>query len=77
MIIDKGVLHCLSPLLLNMIFNTLIKTIDHEKVRCMGYSSSKILLPRRWFQFTIDLAITTSIEKDNQLLLNVYNKWCN
>ena len=77
MIIGKGVLQgdCLSPLLLNMIFNTHIKSIDREKVRCMDDSFSKILLPRHWFQFADDLAITTSIEKHNQLLLNVYNKW--
>ena len=75
MIIDKGVIQgdCLSPL---PVFNTLIKTIDHAKVCCMGYSSSKTLLPRHWFQFADDLVITTSIRKDNQLLLNVYNKWC-
>ena len=50
MIVGKGVLQggCLSPLLFSMIVNTLIKSNDHEKVRCMGYSSSKTLLPRHW-----------------------------
>ena len=45
-IVGKVVLpgHCLSPLLFNMIVNALIKSIDHEKVCCMGYSSSKTLL---------------------------------
>ena len=57
-----------------MIVNTLIKSIDHEKVSCMGYSSSKTLLSCHWFQFADDSAITTSSEKDNQLLLNVFNK---
>ena len=47
-----------------MIVNTLIKPIDHEKVCCMGYSSSKTLLPRHWFQFVDNSAITTSTEKD-------------
>ena len=42
----------------------------------MGYSSSKTLLPRHWFQFADDSAITTSTEKDNQLPLNMFSKWC-
>ena len=29
------------------------------------------------FQFADDSAITTSTEKDKQLLLNIFNKWCN
>ena len=79
MIVGKGVLQgdCLSPLLFSMIVNTLIKSVDHEKSRCMGYSFVKTLLPRHWFQFADDSAITTSTEKDNQLPLNVFNKWCN
>ena len=38
MIVGKGVLQgdCLSPLLFNTIVNTLIKSIDHKKIRCMG-----------------------------------------
>ena len=43
----------------------------------MGYSSAKTLLPCHWFQFADDSAITTSTEKNKQLLLNVFNKWCN
>ena len=79
MIVGKGVLQgdCLNPLLFSMIVNTLIKSADHEKSRCMGYSFAKTLLPRHWFQFADDSAITTSTEKDNQLPLNVFNKWCN
>ena len=65
-IIGKGVLQgdCLSPLLFNMIANTLIKTIYNEKVRFMSYSSSKTLLTRHWFQFANDSAVTTSTEKN-------------
>ena len=79
MIVGKGVLQgdCVSPLLFNMIVNTLIKSSDHKKICCMGYSSTKTLLPRHWFQFADDSAITSSTEKDNKLLLNVFNKWCN
>ena len=46
LIVGKGVPQkdCLGPPLLNMIVNTLIKSIYHEKIRCMGYSSAKTLL---------------------------------
>ena len=38
LIVGKGVLQgdCLSPLLFNMVTNTLIKIIDEERIRCMG-----------------------------------------
>ena len=51
MIVGKGVLQgeCLSPLLFNVIVNTLIKSIDHEKIHCVCYSSSKTLLLCHWF----------------------------
>ena len=57
--------------------NRLTKCASHPKIRCMGYSSAKTLSPRHWLQLADDSAITTSTEKDNQLLLNVFNKWCN
>ena len=43
----KGVLQrgCLSPLLFNMVGNTLIKTIGQEKARCTGYDFCDSLLP--------------------------------
>ena len=44
-----------------MIVNTLIKSIDHEKIRCMGYSSAMTLLPCHCLQFPDDSAITTLI----------------
>ena len=37
----------------------------------------RLYIPAPLFQFDDDLAITTSTEKDNQLFLNVFNKWCN
>ena len=40
LIVGKGVLqgYCLSPLLFNMIINTLIKTIVEETIRCVEYN---------------------------------------
>ena len=46
------------------------------KKSCMGYNSSKNLLPQQQFQFADDLATTSSTERDSQLLLNVFNKCC-
>ena len=62
MIVGKGVLHvdCLRPLLFNMIVKTLKKSTDHEKIRCVGYSSAKTLLLRHWFQFADHSAINCS-----------------
>ena len=60
-----------------MVVNTLIKTIESERVRCMGYSYCDALLPRHWFQFADDSALVTFTEEDSQSLLNVFTKWCN
>ena len=43
--VNRGVLQgdCLSPLLFNMVINTLINTIKNKKVECLGYVSDKLL----------------------------------
>ena len=73
LVVGKGILQgdCLSPLLFSMVINTLIKTIDKEMNRCMGYNLCNSLEPRNWFPFTDDSAFVTSTEQDNQLLLNL------
>ena len=78
LIVGKGVFQgdCLSLLLFNMIINTLIKTIDDERVRRMEYNFCNSITPRNWFHFPDDSALVTSIEQDNQLLLNLFTKWC-
>ena len=76
-ILEKGVLQgdCLSPLLFNLVVNTLLKAIDSEKVRCMGYSYCDTLSPRHWFQFADDSALVTSTVEDSQVILNIFTKW--
>ena len=51
--VQRGVLQgdCLSPLIFNMCVNTLITTIDQEKVKCLGYVYENALSPKHWFQF--------------------------
>ena len=34
-------------------------------------------MPRNWFQFADDAAAVTSSEYENQILLNVFTRWCN
>ena len=77
-VIEKGVLpgDCLSPLLFNLVVNALLKTIDSEKIRSMGYNNCDTLTPRHWFQFADDSALVTKTEEDSQTLLNVFTKWC-
>ena len=77
-VIEKGILQgdCLSPLLFNLVVNTLLKTIDSEKIRSMVYNYCETLTPRHWFQFADDSALVSSTEEDSQALLNVFTKWC-
>ena len=55
--VQRGVLQgdCLSPLIFNMCVNTLITTIDQEKVKCLGYVCENTLSPKHWFQFADDV----------------------
>ena len=58
-----------------MCVNTLIKTIDNEKLKCLGYVYDNTITPKHWFPFADDTAIVTALESDNQLLVNVFSKW--
>ena len=59
-----------------MCFNTLIRTIENEKVKLLGYNYENALSPRHWFQFADDTALATATQEDSQALLNVFTKWC-
>ena len=76
--VERGVLQgdCLSPLLFNLCVNSLIRTTNDEKLKCLGYVNNATMNPRHWFQFADDTAIISAHEQDNQLLCNVFNKWC-
>ena len=76
-LVERGVLQgdSLSPLLFNLCFNTLMVTIKKEQLRCLGYCYDIYSNPRQWLQFADDTALVTSIESDNQLLLNLFTKW--
>ena len=75
--VGRGVLQgdSLSPLLFNLCFNTLMVTVKSERLKCLGYVYDTLSGPRQWLQFADDTAIVTSLESDNQLLLNLFTKW--
>ena len=79
---QRGVLQgdCLSPLLFNLCFNTFIQFIKQEKYAQLGFSphdaSDRLYHPIHWFQFADDAAVVTSDERENQLLLNCFTRWC-
>ena len=69
--VHRGVLQddSLSPLLFNLIINTLINTIKSE---CMGCFYQNCPRPKHLFQFADDNVIVTAPETDNQHLCNVF-----
>ena len=75
--VGRGVLQgdCLSPLTFNLCFNTFIHYISPQKFKQFGYSLDS-LFPVHWFQFADDAAVITSLENENQLLLNHFSRWC-
>ena len=76
--VKKGVLQgdSFSPLVFNLIISTFIQCAKKEKFTNFGYRSFKGFLPRNWFQFADDAVAVTSLEGENQILLNLFSKWC-
>ena len=80
--VNRGVLQgdCLSPLLFNMCFNNFIQFIKAEKFKQLGFSdydgTNKLFNRVHWFQFADDAAVISSTERENQLLLNCFTRWC-
>lgn len=76
--VKRGVLQgdCLSPLIFNMVINTFIQYIKSDKFTQLGYSTSKLLNPKHWFQFANDAAISSGQQYESQILLNAFTAWC-
>ena len=61
-----------------MLFNTFIQTLTRSKeFNQLNYRYDNIIQPRNWFQFADNEAAVTSSEYENQILLNVFTRWCN
>ena len=61
-----------------MCFNTFIPFIRQEKYKQLDFSANNKLdcLFLQLFQFADDAAVVTANERENQLLLNRFSKWC-
>ena len=57
-------------------FNTLIRTIENEKIKLLGYNYTNALSPRHTFQFAGDTVLAIATQEDSQALTNVFTKWC-
>ena len=76
--VKKGVLQgdSFSPFIFSFIIKTLIQCVKEGKFTNFGYCTFKGFLPHNWFQFADDAVAVTSIEGENQILLNIFSKWC-
>ena len=61
-------------------YNSFIQFIKQEKYKQIGFSphdkNDRLFHPVHWFQFANDAAVVTSNERENQLLLNCFSRWC-
>ena len=71
---------CLNPLLFKLCFNTFIQYIKSDKYKQLGFSprdgNDRMFQPVHWFQFADNAAVVTGGEKENQILLNCFSRWC-
>ena len=77
--VKKGVLQgdSASPLIFNLIINTFILYVKENQYSQLGYTFEKGFLPRNWYQFADDAIAVTPTERENQLLLDAFSRWCN
>ena len=75
---EEGVLQgdCSSPLMFNLIINTFIHSVKHEQYEQFGYKYMRYLTPRHWYQFADDATVISGLESENQILLNLFSRWC-
>ena len=79
--VNRGVLQGdpWSPMLFNLCVNTLMRTLEKENLKHLGYIHGPASSQRNcsWLQFADDAVVVSSNTKDSQLLVNIFNAWCN
>ena len=79
--VERGVLQgdLCSPLLFNLCFNLLMKTIAKPELSHLGFIWGPQHTPFEcsWLQFADDAAIVSNSPRDTQTLLNIFIAWCN
>ena len=75
--VGRGVLQgdFISPLTFNLCFNTFIRYISDHKFKQFVFPLGS-LYAIHWFQFADDASVITSLENENQTLLNHVTRWC-
>ena len=75
---EKGILQgdWFSPLMFNLITNTFIQSVKHEQYEQFRYKFMRYLTPRHCYQFDDDTAVISGLESENQILLNLFSRWC-
>src|SRR6218665_3413817 len=68
-----------SPLMFNLCFNTLMKTLSKPEFKSLGYiwGPPSKTTTCSWLQFADDAVIIASNVKNTQQLLNIFVAWCN
>ena len=49
--------------------------IKKEQLKCFGYVLVNLKSTNHWLQFADGIAIITSLQSDNHLVLNILTKW--
>ena len=78
--VNRGVLQgdpC-SPLLFNLCFNILVRTIAQEKYKALGFAWGPTNAPTNtsWLQFADDAALIAHDSKSAQALVDIAAAWC-
>ena len=75
---EKSVLQddLFSLLIFNLIIDIFIQCVKEEKITKFGYCTFKGFLPHNSLQFADGTVAVTSLEGENQVLSNLFSKWC-
>jgi hypothetical protein len=75
--VRRGVLQgdTLSPLLFNLVFDSLMSTLNRPETQCRGVIWGDGRTRSLWAQFADDAAVISDNAQEAQLLLNLFQRW--